>query len=495
MLKRRVFLASFVLTGGRLFARGLDMVATIAIARFLTPDDFGVVTLATAALLLVQAATAIPVSDALVQKEGEVDRADLDTAFTLGAVRGMLVCLVLAAAAYPVAELYEDDRLFDLFLVISAAPLVAGFHSPCLVLLVRQVNYLPATLIEVSAKLTAFVIAITVAYYTQSYWSLVIALVAPSAIMMPMTYFAAPHRPKFSFARFRFIASFAGWISASNLFSNLSNGGDRFVIGALLSSSAIGFFSMANTMATAVSWTAGVPLMQSLFPAFSKIQNDPERMKGAFLQAQSMTVFTLLPMGVGLALVAEPTVRTFLNEQWLPLVPLLQVLAPVSALLAALYMPVQAAALALGRPAQIAAREFIVFAVGLPAVLWATSEFGLLGAVWARCSAGLLHLGMNTHIAYKMFGIRPTQQILNCRRSLISLAVMVPAVLLFRQIIERSYSLPDLTILLSCALVGASVYSLSHILSWLLLGKPDGPEKFAIDLWKDFRRPSAWPTG
>ena len=95
MLARKVFLASAVLSGGRLAIRFLDLIAALLVARFLTPAEFGLVSLAIALLMTLRALTELPVSEALVRGE-DLTRDDIDTAFTLSLLRGLTV------AAYPV---------------------------------------------------------------------------------------------------------------------------------------------------------------------------------------------------------------------------------------------------------------------------------------------------------------------------------------------------------------------------------------------------------
>src|SRR6187401_3511979 len=132
MLARKVFLASAVLSGGRLAIRFLDLIAALLVARFLTPAEFGLVSLAIALLMTLRALTELPVSEALVRGE-DLTRDDIDTAFTLSLLRGLTVAALLAAAAWPMGRIYEDLRLVDLTLVLAIAPLAMALRSPQLV--------------------------------------------------------------------------------------------------------------------------------------------------------------------------------------------------------------------------------------------------------------------------------------------------------------------------------------------------------------------------
>ena len=62
MLKGGMWIA-----GARAVTNGLGFLSTILLARLLVPDDFGLVALATSILAIVNAVTALPVSEALIQ--------------------------------------------------------------------------------------------------------------------------------------------------------------------------------------------------------------------------------------------------------------------------------------------------------------------------------------------------------------------------------------------------------------------------------------------
>ncbi|VAW07937.1 hypothetical protein MNBD_ALPHA05-1049, partial [hydrothermal vent metagenome] len=96
--------------GGGVFARLLGAVNTIVVARLLVPDDIGLVAVAIVSMQLLQGVSDIGVAQAVVRFR-DADRADLDTLFTLSALRGLAIGLVLAAAAPVMAAVYNDPRM------------------------------------------------------------------------------------------------------------------------------------------------------------------------------------------------------------------------------------------------------------------------------------------------------------------------------------------------------------------------------------------------
>src|SRR5688572_11834610 len=66
----------------RIATRNIGLLSILILARLLTPDDFGLVAIATGFIAAVDALSALGVQDALV-REAKLDRELYDTAFTM----------------------------------------------------------------------------------------------------------------------------------------------------------------------------------------------------------------------------------------------------------------------------------------------------------------------------------------------------------------------------------------------------------------------------
>ena len=481
MLRKRVFLASAVLTGGQFVVRLLDVVAGLVIARFLAPADFGVVMIATATLVMLRAFTELPVAEALVRAES-VDKRDLDSAFTLTVLRGILIAALLCAASLPMAHIFDDERLVGLLCALAIVPIALGLRSPAMVHLTRDIEFRPISAIEVVSKLVAFGIAVWVAWSTGSYWALTISLLVPPLVSFPATYVVAPYRPRFGLGAARTILSFAGWMTLSRAISTANLEIDRYLVGGVLGKTAVGLFSVGRSVSSTVSWAIGMPLMQALFAGFSTFQNDRERLHNAYRKGQAMLAAAIMPIGFALSVLADPLVRLALGEQWLGAIPIIAILAPVGAL-QTMVMPVQALVLAIGQPRQLTIRDAILFAIGVPAVIVAAIQYGLLGAVVMRAVLGLFQIALGLEIVRRNLGDSFIAQIRPLWRTALSVACMVAAMLLVQNLLPPSRSQLQLALDLAITVAaGGLTYVVAHAALWQFVGRPDGPERFALGL-------------
>lgn len=481
MLGRKIALGAALLTALQLLMRFVDIISLVVMARLLTPADFGLVALAASVLAIVRATTELNVSDALVQRK-EIDPRDVDTAFTLNALRALLVALVIAATAWPMAAFYDDSRLTDILLVLSLVPLLGGFSSPALVHYLHRLEYGPGARMQLVGRVAGFVVAITMAYATHSYWALIVSQLVTPLVSTAYSYVLAPYRPRWRLQGARSMLNFAGWTTASRFISTLNLQSDRFLIGHILGKPQLGQYTVGSDMASMVTYAFAGPIMQTMFGGFARLAGDPERMRAAYLKAQQMLVIVLLPFGFGLAATADHVVPLVLGPNWDSVVTVIYWLAPVVSL-QVLYLPMLSLSMAMGQPRVLVVREAVNFGMRVPLTLGGAWYFGLLGAVIARSLGGLVIIGMTLMIARRFVQISVMRQISNIWRSLISVAVMVAGV----ELLKHNLAPPAgvFTQILQVGLLvatGAVLYAGTHLALWLLAKRPDGAEQFILNM-------------
>ena len=477
MFARKVAIGTLLLGGSQIIMRVLDVMLVAIVARFLMPEDFGLVALATSTLLVINSVTDLPVGNALIQRK-ELIRADVDTAFTLSFLRGLLIGLLILALGPVLAGIYDEPRLPPIMAVVALVPVLQSLASPMMLQFARDVNYRPLAVMQVSTKMVTFLVSVGTAIALQSYWALIAGQVAWPIVSTTATYYIAPYRPRLTLVSARGIIVFTGWITVSRIIFTLNQHSDRFFIGGLVGRASLGQYTVGSDIASMATYGLAAPMMSTLFSGFSRIQDDPDRLRSAYLRGQQIMVMLLLPLGVGLSILADPAVMLLLGPQWGPAAEVIRWLAPVVALQTTV-AGAQSAAMALDRTRLLAIRELIALLLRLPATVLAAWLFGLTGAVIARALTGLAVIWLNITIASRLIGISPYAQIVNCARSLASAAVMTLVLLALIFLLPGLEARPGLA--LACLIpAGALSYLVSHLALWRLAGKPDGAEQFVL---------------
>ena len=131
-------------------SRLLNLITSLVLGRLLTPVDFGIVAIASVAVTTMMTATETGMTNALVQATDR-EREHYDVAWTIGLIRGSLVCAVLCIAAPYIAELFGDARATSLVRMMAFLPLLNSINSPHMTDLMRELKFSRIALVAITA--------------------------------------------------------------------------------------------------------------------------------------------------------------------------------------------------------------------------------------------------------------------------------------------------------------------------------------------------------
>lgn len=480
-MKPQLLKGSLWISGARVTANLLNFLGMLVLARILVPEDFGLIALGTTILVIVTAVTDIPVAEALVQhKEPKTDH--FHAAWTLGFLRAALVALLCALIAHPLARFYGDARLANVVLALGVYAFLAGLNNPRAIMLTKELIFWQQFMLQVTQKLVGLVVTIVLAVTYQSYWALILGTVAGQLANTLISYTVLPFRPHFRLKHSKELLSFSIWLTLSKIINTINWNVDQLLIGTFVGKAELGHYAIGNNIASLPTREASEPLITTLFPAFSRINDQPERLAAAYQSAQSFLVAVVWPLGIGMAVVADPLVRLTMGDKWLPVVTLIQILAPVFAF-QAIGNVAQPLAMATGRTSSVFKRDLKIFLFRVPIILVGMYFGGFMGVVWARSFTGTVGTIFNLNVVREITGLRLIDQLRPNTRTLLASAAMAAAVwLLDAHWSPPSDSLGLLMELLGSIAVGGMTYAATVWLLWKLMGSPNGPETEFIKL-------------
>jgi len=417
----------------------------------------------------------------------EITQGHFDTAFTLSALRGVALMIILASLAWPFAQFYNDTRLFPLICVLSIAPATRALLSPRLAGFVQQLDYRRDFAVQLSAKIVALLVAATLAIYTGSYWAIAAGTVVTPLTMIAVSYLLAPYRPRFSLSEKDVFIPFLGWTTGAQIVTSLSWQCDRLILGRFTSHGALGAFSLAGDLAAIPDQVLIKSLVRPLVSAFSLVRQDLTRLREAYSKATCTILAMGLPLVLGLGLLADPVVRLMLGGRWLVAVPYLQWLA-LSFIPALFVAPLSSLAMALDSAHIFLRQSVIEFCIKLPLVAAGVIWFGVTGVIAARFASTITMAFVSMMFVRALVGTPLFQQILTPWRVLVSAGVLAAALLALR---PELHDLQGLELGINLALVAASTFGLYLAVLFFLwhhTGRPAGIEdtahRFFVGWWR-----------
>ena len=304
--------------------------AAIAIARLLTPEEYGLAALALVFASLVLVFSDLALGAALIQRK-ELSEVDRDTAFWVTLGSGFFFAILGFVLAGPLASLYGDADAKPLLQVLSLGFVVYALGAPQQSLMIRDMDFRRVEILPMIGALAGAAAGVAVAANGGGAWAIIVQQVVVVAVATVMMWLVTPWRPRFTFSKASLgdLGAFGGNVFGSRLIFYLNRNADNMLIGRFIGAPALGAYSLAyNVILLPFSQVAG-PLEQLLYPAFARMQEDMERLRVAFLRVIRLIAAVNMPILFGLAVLADVFVPVVLGEQWEDAIPIIQILAAV----------------------------------------------------------------------------------------------------------------------------------------------------------------------
>ncbi|RJF90667.1 lipopolysaccharide biosynthesis protein [Sphingomonas cavernae] len=475
-LSARLARGSMWISASRGLVGALGFLSTIVLARLLLPSDFGLVALGMTMLLILQSFTNLSLAQALVHHR-KPDRDHFHTAWTLNMLRGLLLGGLFAAAGPAAAVFYGDARLANIMYALAFSIFLSGLANPRRIMLQKELIFWQDFVLNVSQKLIGVIVGVAVAVIYKSYWALVAGTIAGQLAQVIISYTVLPFLPRPTLKHARELWSFSAWLALSQAINTINWRFDQLLVGKFLGSAALGYYTVGSNLSTTPTREATLPLTQTLFPAFTKFAHDRERLRRAYQRAQAVVTAIALPMGVGMAMIAEPLVLLAMGEKWLPVVPVIETLAAIIAV-QTLGSQVVPLGMSLGATRLLFVRDTQSFFVRVPLIMAGMYFAGLQGVIYARVLTGLIATMINMRMVRRLIALPVRAQLAANLRCFVAVIVMSAALWAVGRFFVHDRSPVQLVAEIAVlVLVGGLSYVAATFALWLVAGRPDGPER------------------
>ncbi|NQT81166.1 MAG: lipopolysaccharide biosynthesis protein [Candidatus Aminicenantes bacterium] len=311
----------------RIINRGLGFIRTIILARLLAPHDFGLLGIALLSISILETFSQTGFQTALIQKKRKVE-SYLDTAWTVSAIRGIILFLILFSFAPVIAKFFDSAQATLVIRVIAVSTLLSGFRNIGILFFKKELQFNKQFIYEFSGTLVDITVAISLAFILRNVWALVWGGLAANFVRLFMSYIIHPYRPRIKFEKEKFLKlfSFGKWVLGSSILVFLITQGDDIFLGKMLGVSALGLYQMAYLISNLPATEISHVISQVTFPAFSKLQDDLPKLREAYLKVLQLTTFIAIPLAAGILILAPEFTKIFLGDKWMPMVPAIQIL-------------------------------------------------------------------------------------------------------------------------------------------------------------------------
>ena len=341
-LKQRFAHAARWTVAGHFLAQVLRFASNLVLTRLLAPDMFGVMAVGYMVFTGFTMLSDLGTLGLVSRSQRGDDPKFLNVIWVVQIVRGVIIMFAALAlsgllamdsvrALFPAHSVYADPRIPGLIAVLSLFGLVQGFESTKIWYVRRKMALASLTKIELVSQIATTIFIVTWALISPSIWALALGWIFGLAVRNTLSHWilpGPPNRLEWDPSAFREVMGFGKWAMLSSLISFIQGSGDRILLGGYLDAKAMGSYSIALLLVTAlqdvVLRVTGVAAMAALSEV---VRERPSELKEKIYRMRRLLdIACLVPAGA-MFVVGRYVVTLLYDNRYAPAGWMLSVLA------------------------------------------------------------------------------------------------------------------------------------------------------------------------
>ena len=295
-LRERTLQGGGVLILGDLYANAVRLGANLIMTRLLFPEAFGLMLIVNLVFSALNMLSDLGIRGAVIVKQESIEDDYLRTAWTMGVVRGIALCLIALSLAWPVSQFYNDERLFGLIVILSFSPILQGLTSPYPILAEKSVRFGRVVIWNSLSQTLAIAVLLTWLLIDPNIWALAAHGVIAAAIAAVTSYYMFPGiwmRLAWDKSSAWEIFRIGRWLFIASGLSFLARQGDSLIISKWVTAEELGVFSIAVTFAKLVEMLVERLSWSLLFPVYSELRAGTNERFQAQLRKVKLVMYAL----------------------------------------------------------------------------------------------------------------------------------------------------------------------------------------------------------
>lgn len=311
------------------FVMGALEIAVFAImSRLLSKEDFGYFAALTGIMTICTSISEAGMGAAIIQKK-DASSYFISTAFTISWIFGFLGTIIVFAFAKQISILIADENLVIPLKIMSINIFLACIASVRRSSLLKNLEFKKVGTLNVISYTISSMIGIGFALLNYGLYAIVLISVLNLLIFNLLLYSKKDHIPSFRIDKneVKGISSYGGWLTLSVIVNNITQQMDRLCLSRWLSVTALGSYNRPAGFVSNIAQKINGIFDTVLFPMLSGIQDNNTKVQEIFNRAIALLNSFSIVLFAVFFFNARLIITLFFGEQWLELVPILQIVS------------------------------------------------------------------------------------------------------------------------------------------------------------------------
>jgi len=298
-------------------SRGIPPLVFLILAYLLSPEDFGIVAIATMIINFAQIFWEAGLNKAIIQRENDLPAA-ANVVFWTNIVFGTVIYGVLLLMAHPLSLLFHEPKAQSVILVQGVIIILSSFSAVFIALFEREFDFRILFWVRLFTSLIPGLISIPMALTGFRYWAIVAGSISGALVQLIVLWLYSPWRPRFHYnwKIAKELLGFGTWVAGESFLSWLYAWADSIIIGVFLGTHSLGLYRTGHSIINMLFGLLFSPFLPVLYSAFSRMQNNLARIINIFLRVTKLFSFISFPVAGFLFIMQAPFLDSLLSQKW-----------------------------------------------------------------------------------------------------------------------------------------------------------------------------------
>lgn len=304
----------------------------IILARFLGPEDFGLVGMVTPIIAIAMVVGDLGLSAATIQAR-VINARQASSLFYIGLLSGLTTTLLVMVLSPAVAEFYNEPRATAIAYALSWVFFLTSLSSQHQALLQRSLNFRSIFIAELFASSGSFIVSCFLVLNDFGYWAIVTRLILHPLLYAVVIWTLArwiPSAPEWSSSTISMIR-YGGYTFGFNILNTTGRQLDNVLIGWRWGELALGPYALAYRIFFVPVQQLTQPLGQVMVPVLAKLREEPERYRRWYTDVLKVISYFSMPPMIAVSICATDFVVFVGGPRWVAAGNILRWLALIGA--------------------------------------------------------------------------------------------------------------------------------------------------------------------
>lgn len=326
-ISRKLVHGSFWNGLNQFFTQVINFSLTIVLARLLEPGDFGLIGKVIVITGFLGYFTEFGLIPSLLLRKN-ADKLDFNSVFWGSMVLALIMYSIIFFSAPYLSKFYDDMRLIILFRIIFIDFLFKPLTFIPTVIENKKLEYKRLALNDLIATLVSGILSVSAAFLNFGVWALVIQTVSRNLVMGILFSLTIKWEFSFlfSFERFKFLFGTGIHFAINNLVKFFAENVDFLLVGKFAGDSALGIYTFAFKISRYPLMKVWMVFGRMLFPAFTRINENINKIKNNYLKIFSISVVVITPLLLFIEFSIPYLITILVGDKWIAAVPIIRIL-------------------------------------------------------------------------------------------------------------------------------------------------------------------------